>query len=290
MNSQSSIVSFFSHNHTINTKELIRSKLDAITTNNTAAVTIAADTDADAGAVTKIAELEQELKSCKLRAECSEKQLKHAKAALKQSASLCLEKDLRIKVLENKLKKFEEKKGSGDLYRMHASHFKPNELQSIRSVRSGKRNDSTFVSKIVSVLYGGNSNILENKSVSGKKQNKRRKEASTPEKVSLILEMLKERITNEDDQDNIGKRLKTLNTHLKNAIYQMKQNCKKTTEGNATISTTPLATPTTSEMSHFMPAYTPMAQMQSNFQSSRTAHKITIINNTIIHHHISTYE
>lgn len=170
----------------------------------------------------------------KQRAQLAESKLKHAEIALKKSASLNLQKDLKIESLENQLKKFDKKKAK--INEAHRFIFSTNEIKSFQSVGSGSRNDSTFVSRVLIALYKNNTSSLQSKSVRGQKHKNTKKNSLTPEKIQLVTEMLKERIMSEsDDSAIVSDRLSKVNIHLKNAI----QNNNKKNKVTSTVTSSP---------------------------------------------------
>lgn len=162
-----------------------------------------------------VEELNKKCSAYKSRAENAEIQLKHAKLALKKSASISLEKDMMIQELQQKLKKT-TKEPVKSIFQGFDSKFTGDELIQIRSVQRGANNDSTFVLKIAKALYKNEFVKLEKKSVTGRSTNSD-KAPVTPLKRDIIENMLKERISDEKD-GNLNERLKKVNAHIKTAI------------------------------------------------------------------------
>lgn len=136
--------------------------------------------------------------------------LKHAMQLLKESAKVNLEKDLKIKMLKNQLKE------KNLIFAAFETKIGEKNITFLRSVKSGEKNDSTFVYHLMQILYESCEDTLQNKSATGKKFKGVSKEPLSPEKKSLINSMLIERIANEKcDPES---RIKKLNTHIKSAI------------------------------------------------------------------------
>lgn len=86
------------------------------------------------------------------RVRLAEENLKLAKQMLRKSSEINLEKDFKINQLTEKIANtlnstsplpFEDFK----------SHFEPADLKSIRSIKSGQKNDSSFILRIMKSLY-----------------------------------------------------------------------------------------------------------------------------------------
>lgn len=138
-----------------------------------------------------------------------------------------MQKDLKIMQLEKKLLKTSPK-GFKDF----AHIFTDDDLKKIQSVRSGVNNDSSFVLKIAKALYKNQLHVLEKKSVTGKSKGIP-KEAITPAKKSIIVEMFKERcITESPTAALLDNRLKSTNQLIKRAILNIK-NAKQKNPANS---------------------------------------------------------
>lgn len=231
MNKQTSISAFMQKTNSnvangINTSDYLKKKL--ATTENL-------NDDIDTN---EIDELKKELEVCQEKLKLSEKKLKIAQTALKQAAALGLEKDLKIHMLEKKLSIQDKSMVHTNSFRKFGKHFTQDELKSIRSVKSGSRYDSTFISKIVESLYKMDLASLNNKSVTGRGRSRNvAKTTITPEKTEIIQNMLKERVQTEEDPA-IQERLERVGTHLNNAIQNILRKKLPTTTSQATTPST----------------------------------------------------
>lgn len=150
----------------------------------------------------------------------NEVQLKHAKKLLKESAKIILEKELLIKNLEEKIAVPSNDQRKKDLFKKFENKFDWIDLENLRSVKPGAKFDSTFVLNLVRLLYGSDLSKLKNKSVTGKIYKGERKDPLTPEKKSLITEIIKERISSEQD-NTAAQRMKQISRHMRAAIYNI---------------------------------------------------------------------
>lgn len=122
--------------------------------------------------------------------ECCEtykKELKRAKVLLKQSGEIILEKEIQIKNLQNQI----QKNKKNILFIDFEDRFDSKDLKTIRSVKTGISNDSAFVRLTLAALYKNKEHILKNRSLVGRKHSGVKKDALTPEKKSIIYNMLR---------------------------------------------------------------------------------------------------
>lgn len=154
--------------------------------------------------------------------ELSEKNLKFAKQLLRKSSELNLEKDLKIKQLQQKNENEEREL----LFENYKEHFEFSDLVLIRSVAPGLSNDSGFVLKILRSLYKNDEAKLGNRSATGRKYKGEVKQEVSFEKKKIIENMLIERLKHEL-QDKLGissefgLRIGKLNRLLRSGIYNI---------------------------------------------------------------------
>lgn len=151
-----------------------------------------------------------------------EKNLKQAKSLLRKANDLNMQKDLEIKALKEKLNGLNEIKPNQMLFESLAHRFDSNEMKKIRSIRAGKRNDSTFILSITKALYKNEEEKLKERRVTSRKIKNQSKFEISAEKKEIMRGMLEERLVNElkdtGESDEIAKRLKRLNEHMRNAL------------------------------------------------------------------------
>lgn len=110
------------------------------------------------------------------RVKVTENNLKIAKNLLRKSTEVNLEKDFQIRELRALVEKDSTKGTDRKLpYEDFAVYFDSAEMKNIRSIKPGQRNDSTFILKIMTVLYKKNEAVLNNRSATGKKYKKETK-------------------------------------------------------------------------------------------------------------------
>lgn len=150
---------------------------------------------------------------------------------LKDASSINLQKDVCIKKLSKITPNNSEK--PINLFDEFNGHFNDNQLKQLRSVPSGKSRDSSFVLALMRFLYP-NASVLCKKSVTGKKRNKIAKEKLTPQKKTIIIDMLKERICSEKGVDDLSvlQRMKNVNRMIKNAIEKITMKKSETEVSN----------------------------------------------------------
>lgn len=119
-----------------------------------------------------------------------EKNLKLAKNLLKKSSQLNLEKDLQIQQLTQN----NEKNTTNILFESFAENFENQDMIEIRSIASGSKKDSTFISKIMHSFYKNDLSKLNDRSATGKKFNGIKKHEITFEKKKVMEKMLIERV------------------------------------------------------------------------------------------------
>lgn len=202
----SNIINFIEKNHvkastsSVSSNDILKKKLAAISVEN----------DEN--------QLEKQCKLYKTQLDLTMKKLKQAQLALKKAASANLEKDITIQTLKEKLAGFEKKKIKNTV--PHSDCLSDAEMKDVRSVKSGAKNDSTFVFKLVQSLYKNDLSKLNSKSVTGKGRNTTKKDRITPLKKDIIEKLLMERAMNDGGQD-VTERLQKTNMHIKNAIHNI---------------------------------------------------------------------
>lgn len=222
---------------------------------------------ADENEESDIEELKKQCAFYKSKAANAELQLKHAKNALRKAASLSLEKDIIIQDLKNKLKKktkakddlMSEESNSNCLSNAYDSKFEFSDLKIIRSVRKGPENDSNFVLNIARALYRDDFSKLKNRTATGRSKDSS-KEAVTPLKKDIIESMFKKRIEDEGNQ-NLEIRLKSVNKHLRSAIFNIIKAESKNNDAPQSPSASNLQ-PVTSTHFNTRPSMTPAGGME----------------------------
>lgn len=172
-----------------------------------------------------------------------EKDLKHAKILLRKASDLNLQKDLEIKRLKEQLKKknLNERK-SEILFGNFADRFESGEIKKIRSIKSGKRNDSAFVLTILKSLYKNEEEKLVDRRVTDRKYDGTKKNELSAEKKQMMREMLEERVLHElsspQDEKELAERMNQLNRHMRNALHNsLVAHKKKSSQPNSTTVT-----------------------------------------------------
>lgn len=107
-----------------------------------------------------------------------------------------------------------------------------NDLRDLRSIKSGKFNDSTFIKKCLEVLYKNDFEALKHRSVTGKSKQK-----ITPTKEKIIRKLFEERLCYEKESDKkFNERFIRLNIILsKNITYLSNKVNQGNTEENEDI-------------------------------------------------------
>lgn len=102
-------------------------------------------------------------------------------------------------------------------------NFSQNQLATLRSIGSTPAEDSNFVLNCVRILYDDNLQLLNQRSLTGRKLKgqPQTKSPMTPQKRIVIQNIYQSRLGmmcgNADERE---KRLKKLNVHIKNAIKE----------------------------------------------------------------------
>lgn len=159
-------------------------------------------------------------------------------ALIKEASAINLNKDIKIENLTKQLKKtsldpplkfdaidsplkFDAKEnGNQTLFSEFDGVFSKQQLKKLRSIPSGKKKDSTFVLACMRFLYP-DTNILKNRSVTGRTFKKEKKREMTPTKVKFITKILNERLVSENGLDQFD-RLERVNKLMKDAIMKLK--------------------------------------------------------------------
>lgn len=164
------------------------------------------------------------------------KNLFTAKALLRKSTSINMDKDVEIKMLTSK--KNREMK-SDHLFEEFSSNFDKKELTTIRSVLPGQKNDSRFILNIMRFLYKGDERAkLQNRSAAGRKHNGEKKAELSFEKKSILKTMFEQRVNDECpesiesiDTKEHSNRIKNLNKLIRSAIHNIMTAVKKEAHG-----------------------------------------------------------
>lgn len=99
--------------------------------------------------------------------------------------------------------------------------FSSEQLAKLQSIGLTTREDSTFVLTVVRALYEERLEVLDKRTVSGRNKNK---EKMTPEKLSTIRKIFRQRLSKVTDDKE--KRLKRLTELIKNAQYSIAKSLK----------------------------------------------------------------
>lgn len=190
-----------------------------------------------------------------------EKDLKHAKILLRKASDLNLQKDLEIKSLKQQLNKQKMNEKYDILFQNHSHRFENDEIRKIRSIKAGKRNDSTFVLTILKCLYKNEEAKLNDRRVTAKKYVGTKKIELSAEKKQIMREMLEERVIDElgtsQDGNELGNRLNELNRHMRNALHNSlnahKKNHNQTVSAIAPKQPVHQSMPIQSQTDAFMP-------------------------------------
>lgn len=169
-----------------------------------------------------------------------EKELKQAKTLLRKANDINMQKDLQIQVLKQQLNSNKKQsKESVLLFEKHAHRFDSNDIMKIRSIKSGQRHDSAFILGVLRSLYKNNETKIKERRVTSRKYNNITKLEISADKKVIMREMLEERVIGEsesvDESDEIEKRLKKFNEHMRHALRNSIAAIEKTKTKNQTI-------------------------------------------------------
>lgn len=161
--------------------------------------------------------------------------LRMSMALIKDASAINLNKDIKIENLTKQLKrtsieskpllKFDAKTSVDQtLFSEFDDVFSKEQLKKLRSISSGKKKDSTFVLACMRYLYP-DTNILKDRSVTGRSFKKEKKREMTPTKVKIIRRILNERLNSEKDLDESEsfQRLDRAKKLMKDAIMKLKK-------------------------------------------------------------------
>lgn len=198
---------------------------------------------------------------------------------LRKTNDLLVEKDLKIKILTEQLRRQNKPTNASlVLFEKQAHHFESNELKRIRSMKSGQNNDSAFIYAIVKALYKGEEFKLPQRRASSRKYKGVSKHEISAEKKKVIHDMFQERISNEvgtHEIDELSTRANRLNELMRFGLNNATQLYKKSLVNSkcntklAIASTT--ATGTEAINTHSNSAYDPT---QSDFLQNNTGEYI----------------
>lgn len=124
------------------------------------------------------------------------------------------------------------------LFQEFSKNFSSTDLNFIRSVGPGPRNDFKFINKITKALYKNEESKLFSRSAAGRKHKGESKSEISIEKKELMKSMLNERLGHELSNDSVlefAKRTKNFNALLRSAIHNIKYGLKKDQVCNFTI-------------------------------------------------------
>lgn len=122
--------------------------------------------------------------------------IKLLKHSLNASNRLCVSKDLKIEILIKKNQQATKVKFQNVIFSKFEGKINASTLKDLRSVPSGQTYDSRFILKLVRYLYANNHNVLMDRSVAGKN-----KTPITPTKKKIIEDILRERVTIEEEEE-----------------------------------------------------------------------------------------
>lgn len=170
-------------------------------------------------------EQDNEIKILRQRNLILEKDLKHAKILLRKASDLNLQKDFEIKMLKQQLNiKNPSAKKNELLFETYSHRFDSTEMKCIRSVKSGKRNDSAFILAILKALYKNEWSKLKQRRVTGRNYNGASKIEISAEKKQIMREMFNERLSEEigsdsNEADEFASRSARLNALMRYALH-----------------------------------------------------------------------
>lgn len=81
-----------------------------------------------------------------------------------------------------------------NIFSKFAEHFNEQQLVALRSIGITKTDDSKFISTAMKSLYDGRLEVLQTKSITGRSKPGTRKDIFTPEKITIIHDLIAERI------------------------------------------------------------------------------------------------
>lgn len=169
-----------------------------------------------------------------------EKNLKQAKILLRKANDINMQKDMQIKLLQKKLNKIETCQEKNELlFQTHTDRFDSLDLKRIRSIKAGKRNDSTFILAIMRALYKNQESKLKERRVTKRDFKGSKKFEISADKKEIMRGMFEERISNElGESDESINRIKKLNEVMRFALHnsvKTYENASKTaTRNNST--------------------------------------------------------
>lgn len=165
-----------------------------------------------------------------------EKELKQAKTLLRRANDINMQKDLQIQTLKQQLSSNKQPTEKSELlFGNHANRFDSTDIRQIRSIKSGRQYDSTFILAIMRALYRSEEDKIKDRRVTARKYNSTTKLEITADKKQMMQEMFEERVIAESDAASenaaIEERLKKLNEHmrhaLRNAMFAAEKKTKK---------------------------------------------------------------
>lgn len=163
-------------------------------------------------------------------------ELKSLKKKYNHACVNYVQKDMEIELLK-------EKKVTpiGRIYDKHKKLLGTALLKKLRNLDGSKRNDSTFILKIVQKVFEGEYEELRNKSACGRDGRSR----MPIEKRNIIRDLFLERLTAEDlNAEEFDKRSSRLNELLNSAINNIfRRSTRKTTTCTETVTTKSEADP-----------------------------------------------
>lgn len=169
--------------------------------------------------------------------------LKMSMTLVKEASVINLSKDVQIDNLTKQLKKTtlnsqcESKTNEcQSQFSEFSGVFSDQQLRKLRSIKSGKTKDSTFILQCVRFLYPDPS-VLSDRSVTGKTFNKQKKREMTPTKIHIITKMLNQRLQSEENlsESDAFQRLGRVKRLTKDAIMKLKPSRKNIIAQNGII-------------------------------------------------------
>lgn len=158
--------------------------------------------------------------------------LKKSVALIKEISSISVTKDIEIERLTKQLQNIKICTTQPEnQFTEFSAIFTNDQLKTLRSIKSGKPKDSTFILSCVRFLYPDKS-VLNHISLTGKKFNKQKKEKMSTDHVEIITKMFRQRITSEGtDQLSTVKRMSNINKLIRDAITKLRpKNCQSNTK------------------------------------------------------------
>lgn len=159
--------------------------------------------------------------------------IKLLKHSLNASNRLCVSKDIKIEILIKENQQAKKSKVEAIIFNKFEGKINASTLKDLRSVPTGQTFDSTFILKLVRYLYENEHDVLLDRSVAGKN-----KPAITPTKKNIIKDVLRERVTIEEEEEvRIELRTPRVGILISDAIRNIVRPLKRVMNNSANTNT-----------------------------------------------------